>query len=198
MRCRRLGFYPWVPKILWRRAWQLSSSILAWKITWTEEPSGLQSMRWQSQTQLGEHTHTQTHTHMQILIHHFGYLKGKACEIWKHANFESPIVVEVYIGIPRCYVFEKTSHLKCGGICELSEVESSELILATEWKDGHSYDWDMLYKTPSSSLEEVNCHEVWVWWDAIWQEITWVVSGHKKQLPADNQCRKQDLTQRGD
>ena len=27
-------------------------SILAWEITWTEEPGGLQSMRSQSQTQL--------------------------------------------------------------------------------------------------------------------------------------------------
>ena len=25
------------------------------------------------------------------------------------------------------------------------------------------------------------------------QEITWMISGHKKQLPADNQCGKQDL-----
>ena len=43
------------------------SSILAWKIPWTEEPGGLQSMESQSQTQLStcthRHTHTQTHTH---------------------------------------------------------------------------------------------------------------------------------------
>ena len=34
------------------------SSILAWKIRWTEEPGGLQSMGWQSQTRLSTHTHT--------------------------------------------------------------------------------------------------------------------------------------------
>ena len=28
------------------------SSILAWEVPWTEEPDGLQSVRWQSQTQL--------------------------------------------------------------------------------------------------------------------------------------------------
>ena len=28
------------------------SSILAWEISWTEEPGGLQSMGWHSQTQL--------------------------------------------------------------------------------------------------------------------------------------------------
>ena len=29
-----------------------NSSILAWRIPWTEEPRGLQSMEWQSRTQL--------------------------------------------------------------------------------------------------------------------------------------------------
>ena len=46
-----------------------SSSILAWKIPWTEEPAGLQSMA--SQSDMTErlsaractHTHTHTHTH---------------------------------------------------------------------------------------------------------------------------------------
>ena len=33
-------FYPWVRKISWRGAWQL----LAWKMSWTEEPGGLQPM----------------------------------------------------------------------------------------------------------------------------------------------------------
>ena len=32
------------------------SSILAWRIPWTEEPSGLQSMGSQSQTQLSDYT----------------------------------------------------------------------------------------------------------------------------------------------
>ena len=43
------------------------SSILAWRIPWTEEPGGLQSMGWaKSQTQLKQlsvRTHTHTHTH---------------------------------------------------------------------------------------------------------------------------------------
>ena len=35
------------------------SSILAWRISWTEEPSGLQSMGSQSQTQLtDQHLHS--------------------------------------------------------------------------------------------------------------------------------------------
>ena len=33
---------PWVRKIPWRRKWQLTP--VAWRIPWTEEPGGLQSM----------------------------------------------------------------------------------------------------------------------------------------------------------
>ena len=35
----------------------IHSSILAWKIPWTEEPGRLQSMESQSQTQLSTHVH---------------------------------------------------------------------------------------------------------------------------------------------
>ena len=38
---RRCRFNPWVGKIPWRRKWQTHSSILAWKIPWTEESGGL-------------------------------------------------------------------------------------------------------------------------------------------------------------
>ena len=62
--CRRCRFNPWVRKIPWRRKWQPlqcsclestmdggagwangnHSSILAWRVPWTEEPGGLQSV----------------------------------------------------------------------------------------------------------------------------------------------------------
>ena len=45
------------------------SSILAWEIPWTEEPSGLQSMRLQSQTRLSTHTYsTGLHNRYPALI----------------------------------------------------------------------------------------------------------------------------------
>ena len=44
------------------------SSVLAWRILWTEEPGGLQSTGLKSWTRLSErartHTHTHTHTHL--------------------------------------------------------------------------------------------------------------------------------------
>ena len=43
-RCKRLGFDPSVGKIPWRRKWQSTPVILAWRIPWTEEPGRLQSM----------------------------------------------------------------------------------------------------------------------------------------------------------
>ena len=43
-RRRRLGFDPWVGKIPLEEETATHSSILAWRILWTEEPGGLQSM----------------------------------------------------------------------------------------------------------------------------------------------------------
>ena len=43
-RRQRCGFGIWVWKILWRRRWATHSSILAWRIPWTEEPGGLWSV----------------------------------------------------------------------------------------------------------------------------------------------------------
>ena len=40
----RLRFDPWVRKSPWRRAWQPTPVFLAWRISWTEEPGGLQSI----------------------------------------------------------------------------------------------------------------------------------------------------------
>ena len=40
----RLRFDPWVGKIPWRKGMATHSSILGWRIPWTEEPGGLQSM----------------------------------------------------------------------------------------------------------------------------------------------------------
>ena len=42
LQCRRPRFDPWVGKILSRSKWQPTT--LAWRIPWTEEPSGLQSL----------------------------------------------------------------------------------------------------------------------------------------------------------
>ena len=44
------------------------SSILAWRIPWTEGPGGLQSMGVQSQTPLSNYTHKNFETNMTILL----------------------------------------------------------------------------------------------------------------------------------
>ena len=77
-----MGLILGVKKMPWRRKWQPPPSILAWRIPWTEEPGGLQSMGSQRVRQLTDrqtythrvhgvteswiantHTHTHTHTH---------------------------------------------------------------------------------------------------------------------------------------
>ena len=50
--CRRPGFDPWVGKIPLEKEMATHSSILAWEITWTEEPGGLQSM-WSQKVKTG-------------------------------------------------------------------------------------------------------------------------------------------------
>ena len=45
---RRPGFDPWFGKIPWRKEMAIHSSVLAWRIPWTEEPGRLQSMGPQS------------------------------------------------------------------------------------------------------------------------------------------------------
>ena len=39
-----IGFYPWVGKIPWRRAWQPTPVFFPGESPWTEEPDELQSM----------------------------------------------------------------------------------------------------------------------------------------------------------
>ena len=48
LQCRRSGFSPWVGKISWKRAWQLTPVFLIGESAWTEEPGGLQSIGSQS------------------------------------------------------------------------------------------------------------------------------------------------------
>ena len=41
LQCGRLRFDSWVVKIPWEKGMATPSSILAWRIPWTEEPAGL-------------------------------------------------------------------------------------------------------------------------------------------------------------
>ena len=45
LQCRTPGFNPWVGKIPWRRAWQLTPVFLPGESPWAEKPGWLQAMR---------------------------------------------------------------------------------------------------------------------------------------------------------
>ena len=63
--CRRHGFDPWVKKISLEWEMATDSSILAWKIPWTEEPGRLQSLGSQRAGHAWEAGHTQTQQESQ-------------------------------------------------------------------------------------------------------------------------------------
>ena len=71
-RSKRYGFHPWVGKILWKEEMATHSSILAWKIPWTEEPGRLQSIGSQRvrHSWVTEHTQTQTWVRRWFLLGH--------------------------------------------------------------------------------------------------------------------------------
>ena len=66
------------------------SSILALEIPWTEEPSGLQSMRSQSQTRLSTHKHYFTHVIKLSSLEMVGGRWG-----WGRRNFPCGSVVKI-------------------------------------------------------------------------------------------------------
>ena len=79
------------------------SSTLAWKISWTEEPGGLQSMGWQrvrhnEHAYVRVHTHTHTHTHTSEIMGFPGGPRGKEpvcqCRRGKRSRF-SPSVGKI-------------------------------------------------------------------------------------------------------
>ena len=63
-RRRRPRFDPWAGTIPWRRKWQPHSSVLAWRLPWTEEPGGLQSIGSQ---RVGHDRVTDTHYSAETL-----------------------------------------------------------------------------------------------------------------------------------
>ena len=77
------------------------SSILAWRIPWTEKPGGLQSVglqtvrhNWATNT----HTHTHTHTHKHT---HESWLKNlikniKMCVFYRQGNWGSETLVNLF------------------------------------------------------------------------------------------------------
>ena len=84
------------------------SSILAWRIPWTEEPGGLQSMGLQelgTTEKLSTHTHTHAHTHSGISFSHEkeenpasrGYMVGPQGHYakWHKPGREGPILFDI-------------------------------------------------------------------------------------------------------
>ena len=78
--CVYISIYMYVCMYILEKEMETHSSILAWRIPWTEELGGPQSIVTKSQTRLSDftftfhihihiYTHTHTHTHIYIYIY---------------------------------------------------------------------------------------------------------------------------------
>ena len=85
--CRKCRFNPWVRKIPWKREWPTHSSILAWRIPWTEEPGRLlQSMGSQRVGHNWAHTCTRLHTQTSSTFFYDQTIKFSTWEVRKYAT----------------------------------------------------------------------------------------------------------------
>ena len=64
---RRLGFYPWVRKILWRRKWQPTPVFLSGKFHGQRNLEGY-SLWDHNESDMTERVHTHTHTHTHTYL----------------------------------------------------------------------------------------------------------------------------------
>ena len=101
LQCRRPEFNPWVRKTPLKKRMATHSNILAWKIPWTEEPGGLQSMGSQ---RVGHHW--VTNTFAEILGHLLKLTSNitfwmPSFRPWKHFT-----CTFLEILILSCYIFE--------------------------------------------------------------------------------------------
>ena len=87
-------FYPWVRKIPMEKGMATHSSILGWRISWTEEPGGLQSVGHKESDTTERLTHTHTHTHMGSSFQSSSFLSSLAIAVIFTTN---PILKNVYI-----------------------------------------------------------------------------------------------------
>ena len=96
------------------------SSILAWKIPWTEEPGGLQSKGWQ---RVGHHSAYRAHTHTKVIKHKDGNKHG-ACVLKRHCQEQwllSFLVSGFFYILKNCLNFPgspaaKTPYSQCRGL----------------------------------------------------------------------------------
>ena len=97
-RWRRRGFNSWVKKIPWSRKWQPHSGSLAWRIPWTEEPGGLQSMGLQSVRHDWAHDHVNNND---------SYLKRRSMRPWSFVYSSTNAQV--------CHMYHNhfVSHVNC-------------------------------------------------------------------------------------
>ena len=90
LQCRRLRFNPWIRKIPCRRKWQHTPVFLPGKSHGQRSLVGLQSMGWQSQTQLSNQTTMNTTTISEQKA------KATSCSLTNSAGRSVPSSISAY------------------------------------------------------------------------------------------------------
>ena len=78
---QELGFNPWVGSPLEEEV-APRSSVLAWRIPWTEEPGGLQSVSCKSWTRLSTHTDAHTDTITATISFKLNHMELPTCNLF--------------------------------------------------------------------------------------------------------------------
>ena len=110
-RCKRLRFDPWVRKIPLKEEVATHSSFLAWRIPWTEEPGGLQSMG----VQAVKHDRARTHgvAYQQRLCANPNLSVHPICSLppWYPKGFKCRLHFNPCIPVAACLPLVTTTHV---------------------------------------------------------------------------------------
>ena len=93
--CRRSRFDPWVGKIPLEKGMATLSSILAWRIPWTEEPGWLQSMGLQRVRHDWMTEHAWAHAQGNFL-HHPNH-KLSARTLFSHVYYHACLIIDSHL-----------------------------------------------------------------------------------------------------
>ena len=108
--CYRHELDPWVGKIPLEEEMITHSRILAWRIPWTEEPGGLQSMGSQG---IGHDWVTELNWYLHHLLLPFGYINMKNIMQWNSRRSISLTEEHLIISIRYTFFFSKELKIKC-------------------------------------------------------------------------------------
>ena len=112
-RCWRCGFSPLDPL---EKELATQSSVLTWRIPWTEETGRLRSLRSQSQTRLTTHAHKTLRDYLSVLLSLLSLLRVplSSLSFLKHVKSPPQQISTHYALFLKALVYPRTPGSSCG------------------------------------------------------------------------------------